>query len=43
MKRVFYIISNLRIHYHFKSYFQKVDQHIVGKWLIHGNKHRNDN
>ena len=26
-----------------KMYFQKVDQHIGGKWLIHGNKGCKDN
>ena len=40
---LFYIMSNLRTHYHFKLYFQKVDQHIVAKWLIHCTKHRKDN
>ena len=28
---------------HFKIYFQKVDQHTGGKWLIHGTKRRKDN
>ena len=36
-------MSHLQTHYHFKLDFQKVDQHIGGKWLIHGTKHRKDN
>ena len=40
MKTLFSNMSNLQIHYHFKIYFQKVDQHAGGKWLIHGTKHR---
>ena len=36
-------MSNLQIHYHFKLDFQKVDQHIGGKWLIHGTKQHKDN
>ena len=43
MKRVFFIISNLQTHYHFKLYFQNVDQHTRGKWLIHGTKRNKDN
>ena len=35
-------MSNLQTYY-FKLYFQKVDQHTGGKWLIHGTKHREDN
>ena len=31
-------MSNLQTYYHFKLYFQKVDQHTRGKWLIHGTK-----
>ena len=27
MKKLFFIITNLQIHYHFKLNFQKVDQH----------------
>ena len=27
----------------FKNYFQKVDQHTEGKYLIHGTKHHKDN
>ena len=34
---------NLQTYYHFKLYFQKVDQHAGGKWLIHGTKHCKDN
>ena len=30
-------------YYHFQLYFQKVDQHTGGKWLIHGTKRRKDN
>ena len=36
-------MSNLQTHYHFKSDFQKVDQHTGGKWLVHGTKHCKDN
>ena len=36
-------MSNLQAHYQFKIYFQKVDQHTGGKWLIHGTKHHKDN
>ena len=36
-------MSNLQTYYHFKLDFQKVDQRIGGKWLIHGTKHRKDN
>ena len=43
MKRLFFIVSNLQTHYHFKLDVQKVDQHTGGKWLIHGTKHRKDN
>ena len=35
-------MSNLPTHYHFKLDFQKMDQHTVGKWLIHSTKHRKD-
>ena len=43
MKKLFSIMSNLQSRYHFKLYFQKVDQHTGDKWLIHGTKHRKDN
>ena len=43
MKKLFSIMSHLQTHYHFKLYFQKVDQHTGGKWLIHRTKHRKDN
>ena len=36
-------MSNLHTYYHFKLYFQKVEQHTGGKWLIHGTKRRKDN
>ena len=36
-------MSNLQTYYHFKLDFQKVDQHIGGKWLIHGTKRCKDN
>ena len=36
-------MSNLQTYYHFKLDFQKVDQHTVGKWLIHDTKRRKDN
>ena len=35
MKKLFSIMSNLQIHYHFKLEFQNVDQHTGGKWPIH--------
>ena len=37
------IMSNLQPNWCFKIYFQKVDQHAGGKWLIHDTKHRKDN
>ena len=40
---MFSILSNLQTYFHFKLDFQNVDQHIGGKWLIHGTKHRKDN
>ena len=43
MKKLFSIMSNLQYNNHSKPYFQKVDQHIGGKWLIPGTKHRKDN
>ena len=33
----------LQTYYHLKLDFQNVDQHIGGKWLIHGTKRRKDN
>ena len=39
MKKLFSIMPNLEIHYHFKLDFQKLDQHTGGKWLIHGTNH----
>ena len=36
-------MSNLQTYYYFKLYFQKMDQHTGGKWLIHGTKRREDN
>ena len=36
-------MSNLQTYYLFKLYFQKVDQHTGGKWLIHGTKRHKDN
>ena len=38
MKRLFSMMSNLQTHYNFKLDYQKVDQHIGGKLLIHGTK-----
>ena len=35
-------MSNLQTLYQFKPYFQIVDQHTGGKWLIHGTKHHRD-
>ena len=32
-------MSNIQTCHHFKLDLQKVDQHIGGKWLIHGTKH----
>ena len=43
MQKLFSIMSNLQTHYHFKLYFQKVDQRAGVKWLIHGTKHHKDN
>ena len=43
MKKLFSIMSNLQNNYHLKLYFQKVDQHTGGKWLIYGTKHRKNN
>ena len=43
MEKLLFIASHLQTHYHFKLYFQKVDQHTRGKWLIHDTKHRKDN
>ena len=43
MKRLFSIMSNSQTHYYFKLDFLNVDHHTVGKWLIHGTKHREDN
>ena len=40
---MFSIKSKLQTHYSFKIDFPKVDQHIGGKWLIHGTKHHKDN
>ena len=34
---------SLQTYCHFKLDFQKVDQHTVGKWSIHGTKRRKDN
>ena len=34
---------NLQTYYLYKLEFLKMDQHIGGKWLIHGTKHRKDN
>ena len=36
-------MSDLQTYYHFKQYFQKVDQHTGGKWLTHATKRRKDN
>ena len=36
-------MSNLQTYYHFKLDFQKVDQHIGGKWLVHGTNRHKDN
>ena len=43
MKKLFYIMSIVHTHCHFKLDFQKVDQHTEGKRLIHGTKHCKDN
>ena len=40
---LFFFMSKLQIHYHFKLNFQKVDQHTRGKWLIHDTKGCKDN
>ena len=36
-------MSNFQTCYHFKLNFEKADQYIWGKWLIHGTKRRKDN
>ena len=33
-KQLFSLMSNLQTYYHFKLYFQNVEQHTGGKWLI---------
>ena len=43
MKKLFSMMSNLQIHYHFKLDLQNVEQHTGGKWLIHGTKRHKDN
>ena len=43
IKKLFSFMSNLQTYYQFKLDFQKVNQHTVGKWLIHGIKRRKDN
>ena len=40
---LFSFTPNLQTYYHFKQDFQKVDQGIEGKWLIHGTKRHQDN
>ena len=40
---MFSLMSNLQTYYHFKLDFQKVEQHVWGKCLIHGTKRRKDN
>ena len=42
-QKLLFFMSNLQTYYHFEIDFQKVDQHIGGKWLIHGTKRRKDN
>ena len=42
-KKLFSLMSNLQTYYHFQLDFQKVDQYIGGKSLIHGTKRRKDN
>ena len=42
MKKLFSIMANFQTHYHFKFDFQKVDQHTVKQWLIHGTKYHKD-
>ena len=43
MKKVFFIMSHLQIHYYFKLDFQKVDQQTGGTWIIYDTKHYKDN
>ena len=43
MRNLISIMSNFQTHYHIKLYFQKMDQYIRGKRLIHSTKHRKDN
>ena len=42
-QKFFSFMSYLQTYYHFKRDFQKVDQHIGRKWLIHDNKRHKDN
>ena len=42
MKKLFSTKSNFNPNYHFKLDLKKLGQHIGGKWLIHGTKHRKD-
>ena len=37
-KKLFSIMSNLQIHYHYILDFQNVVQYTGGKWFIHGTK-----
>ena len=36
-------MSNLQLNFCLKFDFQKMDQHVGGKWLIHDTKRRKDN
>ena len=36
-------MSNVQTNYRSKLDFQNMNQHTVGKWLIHGTKHQDQN
>ena len=36
--QMFFVMSNLQTHYHFKVDFPNVDQYIRSKWSVHGTK-----
>ena len=43
MKNLLSIMWKIQTHQHFNLDFQKADQQLGGKWLIHDTKHRKDN
>ena len=42
IKTLFFFISNLQTHFHFKLDFQTVNQRTGVNWLVHGPKHHKD-